>query len=53
VTKFYIENPKRGDHSEGVDVDERIILECILGKQGGKLWTGFMWLRIGTSSGFL
>jgi hypothetical protein len=26
-----------------------IILERILGKQGAKLWTGFIWLRIGTN----
>jgi hypothetical protein len=29
----------------------RIILEWILGKYGGKLCTGFIWLRIGTSGG--
>jgi hypothetical protein len=28
-----------------------IILECILGKYDGTLWTGFIWLRIGTSGG--
>jgi hypothetical protein len=28
-------------------VDRRIILECILGKLGGKLWTEFIWLRQG------
>jgi hypothetical protein len=29
----------------------RIILECFLKKQGGKLWIGFIWLRIGTCGG--
>jgi hypothetical protein len=29
--------------------DNRIILE----KQGGKLWTGFIWLRIRTSGRYL
>jgi hypothetical protein len=29
-------------HSEDVDVDDRIILEWILGKQGGKVWTEFI-----------
>jgi hypothetical protein len=28
-----------------------IILEWILGKQGGKVWTGCIWLRRGTSGG--
>jgi hypothetical protein len=27
----------------------RVILECILGKQGGRVWTGFICLRIATS----
>jgi len=28
----------------------KIILKWVLGKQGGKAWTGFIWLRIGTSA---
>jgi hypothetical protein len=34
-----------------IGVDGSMILEWILGKQGVKLWTGFIWLRIGTSGG--
>jgi len=30
-----------------------IIIILILGKYGGKLWNGFIWLRIGTSGGLL
>jgi hypothetical protein len=33
--------------------DCRIILEWILGKYDGRLWAGFIWLRIGTSGGSL
>jgi hypothetical protein len=51
--KKCIHYPKGRGHSEGVGVDGRIILEWILEKQGGKLWTGCIWLRIGTSSGLL
>jgi hypothetical protein len=29
----------------------KIVLKWILGKQGGKVWTGCIWLRIGTSGG--
>jgi hypothetical protein len=36
-----------------LEVDGKIILEWILGKRGGRLLTGFMWLRIGTSGGLL
>jgi len=33
------------------DADGKITLQWILGKKGGRLWTGFIWLRTGTSSG--
>jgi len=29
------------------------MLEWILGKEGGKVWTGFIWLKIGTNDGLL
>jgi hypothetical protein len=41
------------NHLEDLFVDERITLEWILGKQDGKVWTGFMWLRIGTNDRLL
>jgi hypothetical protein len=31
----------------------RIIFIWVFEKQGGKVWTGFIWLRIGTSGGLL
>jgi hypothetical protein len=37
---------------EELRVYERIIFQRILEEQGGKLWTGYIWLRIGTSDGF-
>jgi hypothetical protein len=40
---------KGRDHFEDIGVGRKVILECILGKQGGKMWTGFVWLRIETS----
>jgi hypothetical protein len=39
---FWLEKLKGGDHSEEISVDEKIVLELILGKQGGKLWIGFI-----------
>jgi hypothetical protein len=45
LTKFWSENLKGRDHSEILDVDRKIILELILGKQGGKMWIGCTWLR--------
>jgi hypothetical protein len=35
------------------NVHRKIISEPILDKQCGKVWTGFSWLRIGTSGGLL
>jgi hypothetical protein len=29
-------------------MDGRITLRCIIKKQDGRMWTGFIWLRIGT-----
>jgi hypothetical protein len=31
----------------------KIILDWVLGKLGGRVWTGFIWLRVGTSGGLL
>jgi hypothetical protein len=51
-TKFWSENLKGKDHSEDLDVDGKIILEWILGKYGGQVWTRCIWLRRRTSGGF-
>jgi hypothetical protein len=34
---------------EDIGTDERIILELILQKENGKVWSGFAWLRTGAS----
>jgi len=44
---------KGRDHSEDLDIDEKIIIEWLLNKHGGKVWTGRFWLRIGTSGRLL
>jgi hypothetical protein len=38
-TKFQLEDLKERDDSEDIGLDGRIILECILGKWGGKVWS--------------
>jgi hypothetical protein len=48
-TIFWSENLKERDLSEDLSVGGRIISEWTLGKQGEKVWTGCIWLRIGTS----
>jgi len=47
------ENLKEKEHSEDVGIDGKIILEWILGKWSGEVWTGLLWLRIGTSGELL
>jgi hypothetical protein len=38
---------------EDLDLDGSIILKWILGKYGWRVWTGFIWLRIGTGGRLL
>jgi hypothetical protein len=53
-TKLLSENLKGRYYSEDVGIDWKIIiLEWLLGTQGGKMWSGFIWLRIGNSGGLL
>jgi hypothetical protein len=37
--------------AEDLQVDDKIILEWILGKCNGKVWTGCVWSRTGSSDG--
>jgi hypothetical protein len=53
IYKFFIGKREYKRHSEGLDIDGRITLEWISEKQGEKMWTGCIWLRIGTSGGLL
>jgi hypothetical protein len=48
-----VRKPKGKKLLEELGIDERIILQWILEKQGGKVWIGFIWLRIGTNSRLL
>jgi len=45
--KILIWKPEGKNHSEVVHVRGEIILKLTSGKQGGKLWTGSIWLRLG------
>jgi hypothetical protein len=44
---------KGRDQSEDLGTDGSIILKWILEKEVGKVWTGFIWVRIGTNDRLL
>jgi hypothetical protein len=50
--KFWLESLQGGDYSEDLGVDWRIILKWIR-KQGGRVWTGFIWLKVEIFAGLL
>jgi hypothetical protein len=52
-TQFWSEILKERDNLEDIGIDRKIILEWIFEKWSEKVWTGCIWLRIGTSGGLL
>jgi len=51
--KILVREPEGKKPLEYLGVDERIILEWILGKSGREVQTGFIWPRTGISSKLL
>jgi hypothetical protein len=51
--KLMSENLMERDQSEDPHVDDRIILKWTLKKQCGRVWNGFIWLRIVIAGGLL
>jgi hypothetical protein len=52
--KDFVGKPEKRDHQGGVAIDRRIILKWILKEQDvRRIWTGFIWLRMGSSNGLL
>jgi hypothetical protein len=48
-----VEKPEWKSHQEDLNVGGRRILKLILEKYDGVVWTGLIWLKIGTSRGIL
>jgi hypothetical protein len=46
---LWLENLKGRDHLEDLGVDRKIISDWIFGKEGGRVWTVCIWIRIETS----
>jgi len=47
--KILVGKPEGKRPLEDLGIDRRIILEWALDKWGGKVWTGCIWFRTGTS----
>jgi hypothetical protein len=50
---YWWESQKERHHYEDQDVGAWTILKQISERYDGMVWTGSIWLRIGTSGGFL
>jgi hypothetical protein len=46
-----MDKPEGKKHLDGLGIDGRITQQCILKKQDGKVWVGFILLSIETSDG--
>jgi hypothetical protein len=51
--RILVGSQKEGDHSDDQEVGGWTMLKYILERQNGIVWTGSIWLRIGTSGGLL
>jgi hypothetical protein len=49
--RILVGKPEEKRPLEDLDVGGRIILRWVLERQDGVVWTGLMWLRIGTNGG--
>jgi hypothetical protein len=51
--KILVGKSESKSQSKDLDVDGRIILEWIVKKYVGRVWTGFIWLKLGSNDRLL
>jgi hypothetical protein len=49
--RISVGKPKGNRPKENLDIGDRVILKSISERQVVMIWTGLIWLRIGTSGG--
>jgi hypothetical protein len=52
-TDFSSEDVNESGHVEDLSIDRRAMLKLILMKYNGGVWTGFIWVGMGTNGGLL
>jgi hypothetical protein len=50
---YWRDHQKERDRWEDQDVSRRTIIKWILEREDAMIWTGLIWLKIGTSGGLL
>jgi hypothetical protein len=50
---FWSGDPRERGHLEDLGLDGKIIPKWTFKERDWELWSGFLWLRIGTGFGFL
>jgi hypothetical protein len=50
---FWWESQKERNYQQDLDVRGRIILKLVLEKWDELIWTGLIWVRVGSSGGLL
>jgi hypothetical protein len=52
-TDFSSEDVNGSRHVQDLGIDERTIVKLIIMKYNGGVWTGFIWIWMGTNGGLL
>jgi hypothetical protein len=50
-TRYWWGKPKTRNRLEDLGVDGRIALKCILNEQYRRVWSGFIWIKMGNVIG--
>jgi hypothetical protein len=46
--RVLVGKPEKKNNLDDLSIDEMILLKCVFRKQSGRVWTGLIWLGMGT-----